>query len=119
MAIRPEACGRDPAAVLCMLWMHELTQAYQCRCGPPQDAALVSDTLQRLARSKLGVRTALPGPTGPPEQPPLFGDFVRIGVPRHERVVEMVTGAHAVFPVSLVLHHAHTEFLFASCGLTE
>lgn len=94
MAIRPDACGRDPAAVLCMLWLNELTQAYQCRCGPPADAAFVGDTLRRIARRKLGLQ-ASPDSSAPPEPPLVFADFVRVGVPRHERAVEMVTGTHS------------------------
>eukprot|EP00892_Ulva_mutabilis_P004502 jgi/Ulvmu1/2423/UM134_0004.1 len=93
VAIRPEACGRDPATVLTRLWVHEFSRAYQHRCGSTQHAALVRDVLLRLARTRLGFRGGAEDAFGSAEQPVVFVDFVKAGVPRGERQVEMVTDA--------------------------
>lgn len=93
MGIRPEACGRDPAAVLTRLWLHELSRAYLHRCGAPQHARHVLDTLLRLARSRLGFRGGAEDVFGTAAQPLVFADFTKAGIPRAERAVDMVTGA--------------------------
>jgi len=86
MQIRSAHCGADVRSTLTRLWYHEQLRVYGDRLATASDSDWLEELLDEQVRVAFGVRGGVPGLLEGRDS--VFGDFMRPGVPREERVYE-------------------------------